>query len=54
MIDQLFTDLPALVLNYYLSLCSSVPLFSAAGDGSGRWLSDVEKLAAEEPEEHEL
>jgi len=34
--------------------CPSIPLCSAAGDGGGRRLPDVEKLAAEEPEEHEL
>lgn len=30
------------------------PLLSAPGHGSSRWLPDVAKLAAEEPEEHEL
>lgn len=39
---------------FWLCLCSFVSLFSVAGDGGSRRLPDVEKLAAEEPEKHEL
>ncbi len=42
--------------NTELSDCVAVGVsrLSAAGDGGSRRLPDVEKLAAEEPEEHEL
>lgn len=56
--EQFINYFLTLQLSYWiiiwLCLCSFVPLFSVAGDGGSRRLPDVEKLAAEEPEKHEL